>query len=216
MAVVVATNALACSGGLTSPSLTASTARFQVSCAASVIFVGQIDVCAAVAYLTNGLPQVVSATGAVWSSSNPAIASFQVTNGPVVTGLSAGQVTISATYQGVSGTTQLSVQAQDFVQATSYATQGAYKIGSTLTVTQEGCYGVASADSGQLTIVITDQNGAVIGSSAPQTKSRGGGSFVIPATFVIPAGTTQFCRGATLQVGGTTVMASGGCTAVTS
>lgn len=107
------------------------------------------------------------------------------------------------------------MQAQDFVQVTSYATQGAYTVGSTLTVTQEDYYGVASADSGQLTIVITDQNGAVIGSSAPQTKSRGGGSFVIPSTFLIPAGTTQFCRGATLQVGGTTFSASGGCTAVT-
>jgi len=88
--------------------LTASVASFQVSCSAAVIFVGQIDVCAAVAYLSNGLPRVVSATGAAWSSSNPAIARFQVTNGPVVTGLSAGQVTISATYQGVSGTTQMS------------------------------------------------------------------------------------------------------------
>ena len=67
--MVVATSAFACSGGPTSPNATtaAGIVSFRVSCSASVIYVGQIDVCAAVVYLSNGLPQDV---GAVWSSSN--------------------------------------------------------------------------------------------------------------------------------------------------
>lgn len=71
----------------------------------------------------------------------------------------------------------------------------------TVTMWLQGFYGVESATSGQLTAQITDQDGTVVATGAPQTVARGGDSFVLSSTFTIPAGATRVCRTALLQIG---------------
>lgn len=64
----------------------------------------------------------------------------------------------------------------------------------------QGYYSVASADTGQLRLQISDQNGP-LGGTAPQTVFRGGDFFGLSATFVIPEESTEVCRTAILEVG---------------
>jgi hypothetical protein len=67
---------------------------------------------------------------------------------------------------------------------------------------------VDSAESGQLTVHITNQNGALVAASDPQTVPRGGGTFGVWTTFTIPSGTTQVCKSAVLQIGSLTLSAA--------
>jgi hypothetical protein len=78
--------------------------------------------------------------------------------------------------------------------------------GSTVLMQLGGFYGVASADSGQLSLVITDQNNAVIATST-KAVSRGGDSFAMSSTFTVPLGTTQVCRKMVLEIGTATLTA---------
>jgi hypothetical protein len=71
----------------------------------------------------------------------------------------------------------------------------------------QGFYGVASADSGRLTLVITDQAGATISTSAPLTVPHGGARFLLSTSFTLSAGTTRVCRTGVLQIGSTTLTA---------
>ena len=54
-------------------------------------------------------------------------------------------------------------------------------------------------------LVITDQNGSAIGTSAPQTLPRGGDRYLISTTFTLPPGTTRVCRTGVLQIGSATL-----------
>ncbi len=73
-----------------------------------------------------------------------------------------------------------------------------------------GYYGVASADNGQISLVITDQTGTVVSTSTPMTVPKGGNFFDVSSTFTIPPNTTQVCRVAVLQIGATSLTADGG------
>jgi hypothetical protein len=145
---------------------------------------------------------------ASWSSSNTAIATLNVLGG--VTGQSAGQVQISASYGGQTGSAQVSVQAQDALMVTASADQGELQVGHSETLWLIGYYGVASADTAQLGLVVTDQNGIVVSTSTPMNVSRGGSSFVISTTFTMPPNTTQVCRLAVLQIGDIKLTDGGG------
>jgi hypothetical protein len=94
---------------------------------------------------------------------------------------------------------------QDALTASSAAFGGTFKVGTTATMWLQGGYGVASADSGRLTLVITDQAGAVVSTSAPQTVPRGGDRYLISTTFTLPPGTTRVCRTGVLQIGSATL-----------
>ena len=59
--------------------------------------------------------------------------------------------------------------------------------------------------SGRLTLVITDQTGATVSTSAPQTVARGGDKYILSTTFTLPPGTTRVCRMGVLQIGSTTL-----------
>lgn len=52
----------------------------------------------------------------------------------------------------------------------------------------------------QLNLVITDQNNAVVVTSA-KTVSRGGDHFVLSSTFTVPTGTKQVCAKMVLEIG---------------
>ena len=91
-------------------------------------------------------------------------------------GKSDGQATLTATYSGQSVSAPLTVHLQDVLRASAAAYQGSFKVGTTATLWLQGFYGVASADSGTLTLVITDQTGATVSTSAPLTVPHGGDS----------------------------------------
>jgi hypothetical protein len=76
-------------------------------------------------------------------------------------------------------------------------------------MTAIGFYGVASADSGQLSVEITDQDGKLITAGTPRTVSKGGDSYVQSTTFVIPSSATTVCRTAVLQIGAARLTAVG-------
>jgi hypothetical protein len=167
--------------------------------------VGQTLVCSAVLTDSSGTSQTVT-DRATWSSSSPSVA----TVGPIgnITGKTAGQTTISAAYQSATASTQTSVQLQDAVEIDSIGEQGSFAVGTTNTVSAEGFYSVASVPVGQLSLVITDQTGAVIGSSDPIGAPLGGQTFLLSVTFAIPQGVTKVCHTATLQLGSTTLTSS--------
>lgn len=193
-ALVLALSQLAC--GQTGPSTS-----FGVVCVPSSLLVGQTGFCYALVTGTEtGLP-------ATWTSSDPSVASF----GPqgALKGRSAGQVVAMATYEGKSESGSVSVSAEDVVRVLGASYQGIFQAGSTVNMIIGGFYGVASADSGQLNLVVTDQNNVQVSASAVQTVTRGGDSFAILHSVTIPIGTTRICRTAVLQIGSVTLTATG-------
>jgi hypothetical protein len=139
----------------------------------------------------------------VWTSSDPKVAT-SVGVGLFI-GKSEGQATLTVTYSGQSVSSPLTVHLQDVLRATAAALQGSFRVGTIATMWLQGSYGVASADSGTLTLVITDQTGATVSTSAPLVVPRGGDTYIISATFTLPPGTTRVCRTGVLQIGSTTL-----------
>ena len=173
----------------------------DLSCPAT-IFVGQTSFCFASARFRSG---EVTGVAPAWSSTDPAILNFGQLGS--ITGRSAGSVTVAATYHGQSASTPIQVRAEDVLVVDAAAEQGPFTPGSTTTLWLQGFYGVASADSGVLTLRISDQSGVAVSTSS-KTVSRGGDSFLISSSFVVPSGSTQLCRTALLQVGSKTLTAT--------
>ena len=200
-AVFAAAVAASACNGPTSPSQS-SVVSVTVTCPAQLL-VGQSLYCAAVANLTGGGSSILTETD--WSSSDATVASAGTLG--LIQGRSAGIVTISTTYHGISGSAPITVLHQDVVQATAVAQQGPFTTGATATIWMQGFYGVESAAIGQLSLEITDQNGSVVAATAPLTVARGGDSFVLSSTFTIPTGATQVCRATVLRIGAKTLSA---------
>jgi hypothetical protein len=140
---------------------------------------------------------------AEWTSSDPNIAASLGIG--LFVGKSEGQATLTARYSGESVSAPLTVHLQDVLRATASSTQGTFGVGTTATMWLQGFYGVASANSGTLTLVITDQAGATISTSTPLVVPRGGDRYIISATFTVPPGTTRVCRAGALLIGSTTL-----------
>jgi len=185
------------SGAPTAPSPSAPGTRLALACSAPTLLAGDLVVC-----MVNETSVNVS-TAAVWTSSDPAIAMSQ--GAGLFMGRSEGQTTLTATYAGQSVSAPLTVHLQDVLRATAAAYQGSFKTGTTATLWLQGFYGVASADSGTLTLVITDQTGATVGTSAPLTVPRGGDRYLLSTTLTLPPGSTRVCRTGVLQLGSTTL-----------
>jgi hypothetical protein len=100
-------------------------------------------------------------------------------------------------------TAPLTVHLQDVLRATASASQGTFRVGTIATLWLQGFYGVASADSGTLTLVITDQAGAIVSTSAPLAVPRGGDRYLLSTTFTLAPGTTRVCRAGMLVIGAT-------------
>lgn len=83
-----------------------------------------------------------------------------------------GQATLTASYAGQSNSAVVTVRLEDVLRVTGGAFQGTFTVGTTATPWLQGFYGVASADSGNLMLVVTDQTGAAISATA-QTVPRG-------------------------------------------
>lgn len=187
--------ACACTGGPSIPSTSASGGALAVTCSAPTIPAGDYDICAATVNSA-----IVTST---WASSDPTVA---VSLGfGVFIGKQEGQVTLKATYAGQSVTAPLAVHLEDVIRATAAAGTVVVKVGSSATLTLQGFYGVASSDSGTLTLVITDQTGTTIATSTPLTVPHGGDTYIISSTFRVPPGTTRVCKTGVLQIGPTTL-----------
>lgn len=189
--------ASACGGGV--PTAPAPATSLALTCSAATILAGDSVVCRATLAAAN----VGLGTSAVWTSSHPNIATS------VGAGLfirkADGQATLTVTYSGQSASSPLTVHLQDVLRATAAALQGSFRVGTSATMWLQGFYGVASADSGTLTLVIRDQTGATLSTSAPLVVPRGGDRYIISTTFTLPPGVTRVCRTGILQIGSTTL-----------
>jgi hypothetical protein len=185
--------------GSSSPAATAPSGKGLAVVCPSPLLAGQTVSCHATSAATAIL-------GATWSTSDPTIASV-VTFGGLLTGHGDGQVTVTATYAGQSGSSApVSVQLVDVVEVVVSGGDEGVVVGRTMLMQLGGYYGVASADSGQLSFVITDQNNAVI-STSTTAVTRGGDRFVMQNIFTVSPGTTQICRKMVLQIGSATLTA---------
>lgn len=178
-----------------------SNMALSMACSATSILAGQIVVCRA----ATGLFNIGLAPGAVWTSSDPNVARSE--GAGLFIGRSTGQVTLTMSHTGVSVSGPLTVELQDMVDVGAAAYQGIFRAGTPATVWLQGGYGVASADSGTLTLVVTDHTGATIQTSTPLVLPRGGDHYITSTSFTVPSNTTRICRKAVLQVGSTTVTA---------
>ena len=148
-----------------------SPATLALACSARTLLAGDSVVCRATVALVN------VSLDAVWTSSDPGIATSEGVG--LFIGKSDGQATVTATYSGQSVSAPLTVDLQDVLRATAAAYQGEFKVGTTATFWLQGSYGVASADSGRLTLVVTDQTGETVTTSEPLTVPRGGDKYIL-------------------------------------
>src|SRR5436309_2015476 len=143
------------SAGLTTPSPAAGDEllALTVSCQAALI-IGERTPCLAVARYASGRQPVVSFES-TWSSSRPDVVADDGVG--VGTGKSAGEATVTASYQGRQATAVIVVTEEDALRISSgQAQQGAFTPGSTVTMWLQGYYSVASAATGRLSLKISD------------------------------------------------------------
>ena len=99
----------------------------------------------------------------------------------------------------------LVVTAEDALRPDSgQAHQGDFSPGSTVTMWLQGYYSVASAESGLLSLRISDQT-RTISTTTPIVVTRGGDFFLLSSTFAIPEDSVEVCRTAILRVGSVTI-----------
>lgn len=179
---------------------TAPETFLTVSCNASAILAGDTVFCAAKIGSTN----VGWAQEAVWAASDPLVVRSE--GAGLFTGRSDGQAVLSVTYAGEKRSALLTVSLEDRLRI-SGASPGPLTVGTARWMYMQGVYGVASADTGTLTMVIEDQAGATIHTSTPITLPRGGDHYVIWTPVTPRAGTTRVCQKAVLEIGARTITA---------
>ncbi len=163
--------------GLTTPSPTPAAGdqllALIVSCQAALL-IGERAPCIAVASYGSGRQPLVSFES-TWLSSRPDVVAVDGLG--VSTGKSAGEATVTASYQGRQATAVMVVTEEDALRISSgQANQGAFTPGSTVTMWLQGYYSVASAATGRLSLKISDQTGTIT-TTAPLNVARGGDFF---------------------------------------
>lgn len=158
------------------------------------------SVCSGAARTSTGQTVLLWAPGAgTWSATPPGV--VEVDDSGRVTGRAGGVATVSVSYGGMTATAQVVVKAEDGIRIGSGSSQGGPTPGTTAWMALAGYYSVISADTGQLRVEVRNQAGIVIG-VAQQAVARGGGRFFLQALYSAPAGTTEVCCFAVLQLGG--------------
>lgn len=108
---------------------------------------------------------------------------------------------IAARYGGLEGNTvPVLVVAQDALRVQAAVDHGDFRRGSTVTMSLFGHYSVVSADTGRLSLMISDQEGPIT-TTIPSTVNKGGTSFFLSSSFAVPERSEQVCRTAVLEVG---------------
>lgn len=206
VAVVATLGVTACGSGAsavpTSPGggPTGDVLAVDVSCPASLL-IGERGPCIAVARLRSGQAPLVS-FDAIWSSTRPEMVAVDALG--VVSGRSAGQAVVSASYRGREGTAPIVVTAEDALRIRAAAGPGEIRPGTTVTMWLQGYYSVASAETGRLSLRISDEAGTIT-TTSPLTVAKGGDFFLLSGTFVVPQSSAQLCRTAILEVGSVTI-----------
>jgi hypothetical protein len=209
VAVVAGLGVTSCGGAgaaPTSPTSGVSTGAsevlaIEVSCPMSLL-IGQKGPCTAQARLRSGQGPIVS-FDATWSSTHPDVVAVDTLG--VVNGRSAGQAVVSASYGGRQGAATLVVKDEDALRIDAgQAHQGDFRPGSTVTMWLQGYYSVASAETGRLSLRISDQTGTIT-TTSPITVTKGGDFFLLSSTFVVPQDSLEVCRTAVLEVGSVTI-----------
>ena len=173
-----------------------------VSCQGALL-IGERAPCIAVASYASGRQPLVSFES-TWSSSRPDVVTVDGLG--VGTGVSAGEATVTAAYQGRQATAVIVVTEEDALRISSgQAEQGDFTPGSTVTMWLQGYYSVASSATGRLSLKISDQAGTVT-ATAPLTVARGGDFFLLSSTFVVPDSSLEVCRTGVLEVGVVTIV----------
>lgn len=173
----------------------------DVTCPASLL-IGERRPCVAVARLRSGQTPLVSFS-ATWSSIRPDVVA--VDSMGVVNGRSGGQAVISAAYGGRQNAATVVVTEEDALRLDAgQALQGDFGPGSTVTMWLQGYYSVVSAETGRLSLRISDQAGTIT-TSPPLTVPKGGDFFLLSSTFIVPQDSVEVCRTAVLQVGSVTI-----------
>jgi hypothetical protein len=172
-----------------------------VACQAGLL-IGERAPCIAVASYASGRQPVVSFES-TWSSSRPDVVA--VDGMGLSSGKSAGEATVTASYQGRQATAVVVVTEEDALRISSgQASQGPFTPGSTVTLWLQGYYSVASAATGRLSLKISDQTG-IISTTTPLTVAKGGDFFLLTSTFVVPETSEEVCRTAVLEIGAVTI-----------
>lgn len=169
--------------------------RLAVSCQASLL-IGERAPCASVASYSSGRQPLVS-FDSTWSSSRPEVVAVDSLG--VSTGRSAGQAVVTASYQGQQASAVVAVTAEDALRIRAAAEQGLFRPGATVTMWLQGYYSLASAETGRLSLRISDQDGTIV-TTAPMTVLEGGDFFLLSSTFVVPQTSSRVCRTAVLEV----------------
>jgi hypothetical protein len=139
---------------------------------------------------------------ATWLSTRPDVVAVDAQG--IAKGMSAGQATVTASYRGRDATASIIVTAEDALRIRAAAQQGEFRPGTTVTMWLQGYYSVASAESGRLSLRISDQTGSII-TALVSTVAKGGDFFLLSSTFVVPQNSTEVCRTAVLEVGSVTI-----------
>jgi len=183
------------------PSAAEQLRAFELSCPAALI-IGQRAPCIAVAFYDSGRQPVVSVQSA-WTSSRSDVVAVESFG--AITGKSGGEAVVTASYQERQASATVVVSDVDALRIDSgQGQQGPFTPGSTVTMWLQGYYSVSSAETGRLSLRITDQTG-IITSTAPLTVAKGGNFFLLSSTFVIPDDSVEVCRTAILEVGAVTI-----------
>jgi Bacterial Ig-like domain (group 2)/Lactonase, 7-bladed beta-propeller len=141
------TLSITCSGITESTTVTVTAAeisRINLTSSEPTIDVGGTSQFTATATLTDGTTKNVTST-AVWASGTTTVATMDTTTAGLVHGVAAGSSTITATENGVSGTSLLTVantatNAASFVYATSYDFQTSGWLFTTYDVSADGTF----------------------------------------------------------------------------
>ncbi len=199
--------AAGCGNSPTTPTpVVTNLVSLEISCPASLL-VGQSRFCFAYGHYANGSVHSVTP---IWFSSAPEILSVAaLANAGNVVGRGAGEAVVASEFEGMRASATVSVRAEDFLSVSSAAIQGTFRIGQVVSMWAIGHYGVASVDSAELNIEITNQDGTLVVAGTPRVVPRGGDAFVLTSTFTIPPGATKVCRTAVLQIGATRLTAVG-------
>jgi hypothetical protein len=172
----------------------------DLSCPASLL-IGEKGPCLALARLGSGQTPVVSFE-ATWSSTRPDLVDVDALG--VVAGRGAGEAAVTASYRGRSATAAIAVTAEDALRIRAAAQQGDFRPGSTVTMWLQGYYSVASADTGRLSLRISDPTGTIT-TTSPLNVVKGGDFFLLSSTFVVPQNSSEVCRTAILEVASITI-----------
>jgi hypothetical protein len=142
---------------------------------------------------------------ALWVSSDNGVA---VVSNSLITAVRPGVATITATYHGHAGSVAVTVKpthpGEDALESLLGNTTGALRPGDLTTTSETVSYNLVSGLSGRITMLVTDQDGARIGSNPPPgvDVTIGAGAVTVSDTFVIPASAKALCNEILLVIDG--------------